>query len=68
MEESQYINKNKSTMLLIAAILLAVAVTLWIILSFDDQTGNQDNIGHAKIKPIMVSDTNLNDLPSNHIL
>lgn len=63
--ESERMGKNKSTFLLIIALILAAAVTVWIIFSFDKESGPPDHLGQQKQQPIMVE--NLSD-SSNNIL
>ncbi|MFO7446555.1 MAG: hypothetical protein R6W90_09320 [Ignavibacteriaceae bacterium] len=55
MAEYSRIDKPKSNIFLIIAILIAVIVTVWIIFSFDDQPGEQDGIGQSGIQKILVS-------------
>jgi hypothetical protein len=55
-------NENKSRLLLIAAIILAVAVFVWVIFSFDDQPGEEDGIGQNRIQKIMVSKNSTVDI------
>ena len=53
-------NNTKSKYLLIAAILLAIAVFVWVILSFDDQPGEENGIGQSKLQKIMVENKSKN--------
>lgn len=53
--ESERIGDNKSTILLIIALVLAAAVTIWIIFAFDRESGPPDHLGQQKPQPVMVA-------------
>jgi hypothetical protein len=53
--ESERPGDNKPALLLIAGLILAAAITIWIIFSFNKESRPPDHIGQQEIKQIMVA-------------
>jgi hypothetical protein len=53
--EQERISNKKSTMLLVIAIALAAAVTIWVILAFNKDSSRPDKLGHKQGNQIIVS-------------